>query len=63
MMGEQEGLVAELLAALQMARSRFADLATVIRQDGSYDNAGFMEASAERLDAAIAKAEAALSAS
>jgi hypothetical protein len=43
--------------ALEMAASRFADLARVIKTSGSYDNPGFMEKSAERCRAALATAE------
>lgn len=42
-----------LRTAVVMAQSRFTDLATIIRKNGSYDNAGFMDASAQRLRDAL----------
>lgn len=49
---EREGLI----EALKMAAARFEDLAGVIEEHGSYDNAGFMQASADRCRAALSKA-------
>jgi hypothetical protein len=40
--------VKRLREALAQAGERFADLAIIIRKHGSYDNAGFMQASADR---------------
>jgi phosphoenolpyruvate-protein kinase (PTS system EI component) len=47
--------IERLREAIIMAASRFTDLASIIRSDGGYDNAGFMDASAQRLRDAIAE--------
>lgn len=39
--------------ALQMAAGRFEDLALIIEGGGTYDNAGFFRASADRCRAAL----------
>lgn len=59
-MSEMRGKLSKMKAenkrlreACVMAQSRFADLGSVIRKDGGYDNAGFMEASAQRIRDAL----------
>lgn len=47
--GENEGL----REALEMTALRWADLGDIIREHGSYDNAGFCDASANRARAAL----------
>lgn len=44
---------AKLREALERSRDRFSDLANIIRRNGPYDDAGFMEASAERCQSAL----------